>query len=247
MHPLSAPELLAVWDSGLGQAPVERTLALLAAAGEMDRESLANLPVGQRDGRLLILREWTFGTKVSVVTTCSGCGQQLELDFDVDQIRAGAPDDRERHLSLTRDDYDVRFRPPNSADLIAAARETESTRQRQVLLDRCLVEIERDGEPVSADRLPETVVEAVVDGMAQADPQADVQLAVSCSACGRSWRAVFDIGPFFWSEIDSWAVRIVREVHVLASAYGWSERDILALSPRRRQLYLELASQWPTS
>ena len=54
------------------------------------------------------------------------------------------------------------------------------------------------------------------------------------------WRAVFDIVTFFWSEIEAWACRILREVHILASAYGWCERDILALTSARRQFYLEM-------
>ena len=37
---------------------------------------------------------------------------------------------------------------------------------------------------------------------------------------------------------DAWALRTLAEVHRLASAYGWREQDILALSPARRQLYL---------
>jgi hypothetical protein len=28
-------------------------------------------------------------------------------------------------------------------------------------------------------------------------------------------------------------------VHALASVYGWSEKEILSLSPARRQFYLE--------
>jgi hypothetical protein len=32
------------------------------------------------------------------------------------------------------------------------------------------------------------------------------------------------------------------EVHQLARAYGWSERETLALTPRRRRRYLELVS-----
>jgi hypothetical protein len=32
------------------------------------------------------------------------------------------------------------------------------------------------------------------------------------------------------------------DVHALASAYGWSEREILALSDTRRRLYLEMVS-----
>jgi hypothetical protein len=34
----------------------------------------------------------------------------------------------------------------------------------------------------------------------------------------------------------------LREVHVLASANGWSEAEILALSPQRRQRYLEIVT-----
>jgi hypothetical protein len=30
-------------------------------------------------------------------------------------------------------------------------------------------------------------------------------------------------------------------VHLLASAYGWSEGDILSMSPVRRQFYLEIS------
>ena len=35
-------------------------------------------------------------------------------------------------------------------------------------------------------------------------------------------------------------VRFLRDVHTLASTYGWREADILALSPWRRQYYLAL-------
>jgi len=50
----------------------------------------------------------------------------------------------------------------------------------------------------------------------------------------------FDILTYLWSEIEDWAQRLLLEVHTLALAYGWSERDILAMSPRRRRLYLEM-------
>ena len=83
------------------------------------------------------------------------------------------------------------------------------------------------------------VVDAIVAHMAQADPQADIQLSLVCPQCGHQWQAAFDIASFFWSEINAWANRMLREVHILASRYGWSETDILAMSPWRRQFYLE--------
>jgi hypothetical protein len=45
---------------------------------------------------------------------------------------------------------------------------------------------------------------------------------------------------YFWSEINAWAYRLLGEVHSLASAYGWREEDILAMSPWRRHVYLEM-------
>ena len=51
-----------------------------------------------------------------------------------------------------------------------------------------------------------------------------------------------DIASFFWSEIHSWAQRALREVATLARAYGWREADILSMSARRRQAYLEMIS-----
>jgi hypothetical protein len=45
---------------------------------------------------------------------------------------------------------------------------------------------------------------------------------------------------FFWSEISAEARRLLLEVHNLASAYGWSESDILSMSALRRRYYLEM-------
>ena len=42
--------------------------------------------------------------------------------------------------------------------------------------------------------------------------------------------------------MNHWAGRMLLDIHALARAYGWSESDILALPPRRRQAYLELVA-----
>jgi citrate lyase gamma subunit len=89
--------------------------------------------------------------------------------------------------------------------------------------------------------LPAEAIDAAVARMAEADPQADVQLDLTCPACGHRWLALFDIVPFLWSEINAWAQRTLQDVHRLASAYGWREADVLALTPWRRQVYLEMA------
>jgi hypothetical protein len=67
-------------------------------------------------------------------------------------------------------------------------------------------------------------------------------LDFACPSCGHEWQSLFDIAAFFWAEIAAQARRLLREVHQLASAYGWREADILAMSARRRRAYLEMTS-----
>ena len=75
------------------------------------------------------------------------------------------------------------------------------------------------------------------------DPQAEIKMNLTCPQCSHKWDVLFDISSFLWAEINQWAEQMLRTVHKLASAYGWSESDILNLSPVRRQLYLGLVEQ----
>jgi hypothetical protein len=240
MRALSASELLDAWEQGLAQPPARRALTLLAAAcPDTPADTLTELSVGQRDACLLTLREWTFGPQLAGLATCPGCGERLELSFGVADVRVNSETAAET-LSLAVDGYQVRFRLPNSLDLATVAGHEDITAARQALLTQCVLAVHEEDEERPADQLPANVVEAVVDRMAQADPQANVQLDLSCPSCDQRWQAAFDIARFFWNEVDAWAQRVLREVHVLASTYGWREADILALSPWRRQFYLEM-------
>lgn len=243
MCPLSARELLIVWEQGLAQPPAQRALTLLAAAcPDTPPDALTKLSIGQRDARLLTLREWTFGSKLVSLAICPGCGERLELTFNVADIRTTAEAEPAEALSMSVSDYEVRFRMPNSLDLDAIAESEDVPAARHLLFERCILTAHHNGEERSADQLPADVIDAVVARMGQADPQADVQLALSCPVCGHQWQVTFDVVSFFWSEINVWASRILNEVHTLASAYGWRDADILAMSPWRRQLYLQMVS-----
>ena len=243
MRPLSAAELLDIWDRGITQTSVERALTLLAAAhAESSVEALAQLSIGQRDGLLLRLREWTFGPQFVSLASCPGCGNRLELAFGVNDLRTQAAAEADGELVVNVAGYMVRFRLPNSLDLIVLGGGADLTAVRRLLLKRCLLQIQSNGVETSSEVLPVEVMDAIAGCMAEADPQADVRLALICPRCGHRWQAAFDIGAFFWREIEAWAERTLRQVHLLATRYGWRERDILAMSARRRQWYLNLVS-----
>ncbi|MFZ4506489.1 MAG: hypothetical protein ACOYON_02185 [Fimbriimonas sp.] len=72
------------------------------------------------------------------------------------------------------------------------------------------------------------------------DPLAEIGFEPTCLECGHSWHVGLDPASFVWSAVESRASAILGEVHTLARAYGWSEREILDLSPARRHLYLTM-------
>jgi hypothetical protein len=243
MRALSTFELIGVWEQGLLRHPVHRALILLAAAcPELPLQELAELSLGQRDARLLTLREWAFGSQLVCLAPCPVCGERLELVLEVADVRVPAETEQADPLSLVIADYELQFRLPNSLDLLAVTDDNGAAPVQRQLLERCLLAVKHQGAAGSGDSLPTAVVEAIAAKMGQAGPQADVGLALTCPACRHAWTATFDIGSFFWEEINAWAYRTLHQVHLLASAYGWSEADILSMSPWKRQFYLSLIS-----
>lgn len=244
MRAIAAEELLGIWDRGTGSAPVHRVLDLLSAAyPERSREWLAREPVGARDRRLLDLRENLFGSEIASVALCPACGERLDLNFLVDDIRLPVAAGNGEPLMVDAGGYRLLFRLPDSLDLASLPIDTDAEGARDHLLRRCLLSAERDGEPAAGGDLPGEVLDLLLAGMGEADPQADLQMSLACPACGHSWSAIFDIVSYLWNEIDLWARGMTREVHILARAYGWSEKEILAVSPRRRRIYLAMATQ----
>ncbi|MBI2203113.1 MAG: phage baseplate protein [Candidatus Rokubacteria bacterium] len=243
-----AAELLGVWERAVDLTPVERLLAVLAAADpDASWDALADLTIGERDVRLLAVRERLFGSAVAAVARCPACAERVELALDTDALRLAARPphgvDGASRDALVVDvaGHVVHLRLPTSVDLLAVSATADVEVASRTLLARCVVAAHHGDVPIGGDALPEPVRHAVVARMAEADPAGDVELALVCPGCGGRWHVVFDAGAFLWSEIDAWALRTIDDVHVLATAYGWSEADVLALGPRRRRQYLALA------
>jgi hypothetical protein len=196
------------------------------------------MPVGRRDGELLSLREGLFGPVIVALAQCPGCDGRCELSFTVDGIRVAQPDDGT--VLVESGEYAVRARPASSADLMDVQALPGTAARAQALIARCTVEARRGSRRVGADELPAAVAEVVADAMSAADPQAEVQVAMVCPGCGHEWRATFDVAEFLWREIDAWAKRVLEEVHILASAYGWAQSEILSMSAARRRRYVSM-------
>ena len=255
MRPISASDLLEIWERGIDQAAPERALVILGALfPSASRQALAELTITQRDVALFQLRELTFGPRFKSLADCPACHEKLELAFDADDLRAlgifpphgfALPDSGENRLPesaqpLRLAGYRIRFRQPTSIDLMKASRLEDMEQARSLLLAACIVSATYKGKALAVNELPAKVTETVIEHIGQAAGRANLSIAATCPACGNGWEIIFDIVSYFWSEINAWAARIMREVHLLAATYGWREADILAMSAWRRQRYLEL-------
>jgi hypothetical protein len=242
MRALSTRELLDVWERGLALAHERWALLLLeAACPGATPDELERLSVGERDARLLSLREWAFGGVFTSLANCPACAEQLELSFEARDVRAPPPAEA-GPFSLSVGGHEVEFRLPDSRDLLAVSAHDDVDAARLELFGRCVALARRGGEEVGVGALPPEVVQAVSEEMDRLDPQGNVRLSVSCPRCGHDWHALFDICSYLRSELDTWARRLLGEVHLLATAYGWRESDTLALSPWRRRLYVQMVN-----
>jgi hypothetical protein len=240
--PLLGPaHALALWEQGRARHAVDRALLLLGAVRPgTPWDELADLPVGRRDAALLALRRASFGTRLEATTGCVACGEALAFELDLAPFGGeggGAEGDGLAHAVDVEIDG-CRYRRPTSRDLAAIANETDAEAARRRLLTRCGLDEGPGDAAGQADRLAR--VEAA---LAAADAAADITLELRCQACGTLFEADFDIAALLWQDIEAAARRALRDVDLLARAYGWSEREVLALSDTRRAAYVELASR----
>lgn len=243
MHPLSAQDILHVWEAGQQQHPLDRALTmLLAARPDLRREEVAACSLGQRDRELLDLREYLFGPTLTGLTHCPQCHQPLEFAFTTTQIRAAGPtQDTPNPLVFEFEDIQIQYRLPNSYDLAALANSsTDLSQARHLLLQRCILQVTRSGQSLPLIDLAPTTLSALSTDMLAHDPHLETTFTFQCPMCTSQWQTVFDIGAYLWTELSDQAKRLLNEVNILARNYGWREADILAMSSTRRRTYLAM-------
>ena len=243
MLPLLAERLLDVWERGIGLDSVGRSRILLGAGDPSPTEAEVDaLTAGRRDAALLSIRAATFGPRADALATCPACGRLVEFGFPIAEVISDEGEEGSEPLRVRENGFEVRFRLPTIGDLAEIA--TDANGPRVGLLERCVVQARRRGRAVAVEELSEQVLEAIDAEMERLDPNAEIAFALTCGGCEAAWSAPLDVPAFVWSEVDAWARRLLREVHALAAAYGWGEREIVALSPVRRQTYLQFAAEW---
>lgn len=237
---LSAAAFLRVWDVARAQRPGGLGMTFLSGLAGLSRDTASKLSVGERDQFLSELRERLFGRTIECRSDCPDCREMLECSIDLAQLRQlpGMPAERERIVES--DGLTLHWRLPTAGDLEAVSVYGNSHAARRALLQLCLIKgCGQDGTIVITE-LPLSAETSFSEFVQQCDPGAESVIELACPNCQRVWNETFDIVSLLWTDLNELACRLLHEVHDLASAYGWTEENILNLSAARRAAYLEL-------
>ena len=241
MHALSNADFLSLWERGRRLHPLDQgLLAIHASFPELSGESVADWPLGRRNRALVELRCFHFGSALQCWTSCPQCGEKLELNMDARELIQQSPEAQASNPQPVKT-VTVRgqtFRLPTSRDLARVASEMTSGQDDAAvrLLEVCRVHESESREQNWSNQ----DVEEIGERMAAADPLAEIVLAFPCPVCSNTCNEVLDLPSFLWTEMEAEVRRLFFEIHTLASAYGWTEGEILKLSDARRRLYLEM-------
>jgi hypothetical protein len=229
--------LLDAWEAALSEPGDMRAPSVLASLGWVDTpDGLAAITVGQTDRLLFSLRAQLFGATLDCVAVCPSCAELLEFTFATADIVPPTPTSAAERVGLL--DGLLECRPPVNSDVAELARDSQPVGSRQ-LLARCLLR----GSAALA-QLSQADCDRALQQLAEADPCSCVEIAIDCS-CGHRWTDEFDIRSYLLTELTDWAARTLRDVHRLACRYGWSELEILRMSPWRKGIYLDACDGGP--
>jgi hypothetical protein len=229
--------LLAAWEEG-GTVPSSAVGAvLLRHAGVVDDlDTYLDLPLPTTSALVARVYSSRFGDTVEGVLTCGSCAEPLEVSLPLDAF-GDIPDRPDTAtVPLPQAGGALVVRCPTTRDLLAVAAVPDPA---PALLARCLTDA--DGTAIDPGSLDPDTIEAVDAAAEDLAGRAAVLVRSTCPNCGSEVSADVDLPRLLWQRVSDEVPAVLAEVAELASAFGWSETDILAMSAPRRAAYLGLA------
>ena len=212
--------------------------ALAMLGGEpVTRERVDALSVPDRRF-LMIHLACRFGASFAWWTrACEECGTLFEFPLDLGELPATPAGDLYPETELQTTRQRVRIRVPTGADQLQVAAAADEASASRLLARLCVAPCDQATiDELSADDL------ALIDqGLKELGPTLPWGVEALCPEC--ETRNAIPIDTVGW--IAGVADGPTAAVHEIAMAYGWSERDILALSRAQRLKYLALIRAGP--
>lgn len=230
----SAAEDLA-FDFGNADRPALVTALLDACTPGAETNAWWERPVGERVSALLaLLRRSSGEDAIALTLRCASadCDARFDIALPHDalpQAPASAP------VTLRGSDGRTKtLRLPTGDDLRAWHAQPPATRAQMLARLRVDPGVDDESDADDAD------LDEAAAALADADPLVAFAIACACPECGRAAEREVDLEDLALQRLEARQHGLLREVHALASHYGWTEREILAVAAPRRARYLAL-------
>ncbi|MCP3911596.1 MAG: hypothetical protein GY713_11635 [Actinomycetia bacterium] len=216
--------------------------ALLIHSGDHDVVAAADLATPDRDRVFAALLDRLVGDRIESTVRCRSCGELFELSFSLAALlehRGGFVPTDVVAVSPGRWALDgTTFRFPTGHDE-QRARDTDNPAVE--LRARCLGFADPSGDTAPADTPGDAAVPTrVEEAMAAMAPVLATEIGGECPECGETHAVTFDVQQYTTTLVRLGREQLLRDIHVIASAYGWSRTEILELDRAERRVYSDL-------
>jgi hypothetical protein len=195
-----------------------------------------DLTASDRDRLLGAIYRRGFGSRIESTQTCMECGSPFDLSLSLDELTqaleraARASNIRRLDDGSFETQSGVRFRLPTAREEIAVAENASAEVAAQRLAEWSILEAPPGVNAIAA-------VEEAVEEVA---PVVDIDITTACPECGASQVLRFDLQFYVLQAILQERLQLLREMHRIASAYGWSHQEILDLRRSERRGLVDL-------
>jgi len=227
-------DLEVVFDGSDRPSLVTALLARCSEAG--DPRGWWAQRVGRRIAVLLrVAAESDHLQAFTVERRCSqpACGTAFEMSLPLDQLDSGSEADRIA-VALPAGGAVMARLPTGEDQRRWAGRAYASRREAIGAITGALVV---EGQVAPDD---DAAVAALADALADHDPLVNFTVSCSCPACGETNETAIDLEGLALGHLARRRRALIEDVHALASAYGWTEAQVLAISEERRASYRAL-------
>jgi hypothetical protein len=225
--------LIAETRTRAGQFQQAVSQVLAGAIEELDGEAMTPTVAGELcvADRQFLMRQLACALGLGrhwLSVSCTHCSQTFDVEIDLETLPVREAGASFPFATVETAAGQLRLRVPSGADQLAASAQASPEQAERELLRLCLV------EPATPPALSSAELTLVEEALEDVSPAVVTRLAATCPEC----RQVQELRLDPYAAMSTPAERVLDEVHVLASHYHWSERDILGLSRERRQFYL---------
>lgn len=207
---------------GSGMADVVALIGRLARRMDGAVLDIEALGASEADRLAASLYTEIYGDRAECRLSCRGCGQAYEFTLALSDLIAAQDADRPPppDEGWWRLDEGCEVRAPTLADLADAPTPA-------ALAERL-------------SRGPACDPENIAAFLDRAAPLLSVDLDAACPHCARAETVRFDLSAYLAARLAQERPFLIRETHLIASRYGWTHAEIMALPRADRRAYAGL-------